>query len=76
MGECADDRRGCVIYRGIRDGNGVVVRRCGCEYGEDCTKVSLCALNEAVAEKEEEISWLRMSLQELRDELADAEEEK
>jgi hypothetical protein len=52
----------------------MVVRRCGCEYGEDCTTVSLCALNEAVAEKDEEIAWLKMSLQELRDELAEEEE--
>ena len=76
MGECFGNRRRLLVLGGIRNGDWVVVRRCGCEYGEDCTKVTLCALNEAVAEKEEEISWLRMSLQELRDELADAEEEK
>jgi predicted xylose isomerase-like sugar epimerase len=40
--------------------------RCGCEYGENCDKVSLCALNNAVEEKDEEIEELNTKLKRLR----------
>ena len=31
-------------------------KHCGCELGEDCTKVTQCALNEAVEQAREELS--------------------
>lgn len=40
--------------------------RCGCEYGENCDKVSLCALNNAVEEKDEEIEELNAKLKRLQ----------
>ena len=39
---------------------------CGCEFGCDCTKTTICAIQSAVEEKQEEIDALQEEIEELK----------